>query len=243
MNPRFTPDEHQERFVGSSFYEAYLPRAERMRTLYPATYELLEHTLGKRGSLLEVGCATGHFLHVGQQRGWRVTGIEVSPELAQYARDTFGLDVRIARQIGNASLSAQEFDVVYLSHVLEHLHDPRGALEHLRPLLTSDGRLVVHVPNEFEDLLYVLFRPWIKRRFERDGLPTDHLYFYTPRTIFQLIEEVGFHVERLSTWDWRNRRNLLRGRRPGAGLVKALLFTIGGWIGRGPNIEVIACKA
>jgi hypothetical protein len=74
-------------------------------------------------------------------------------------------------------------------------------------------------------------------------LPTDHLYFFTPRTIRRLIEEVGFEVQRVSTWDWRNQRNLLRGRRPGAGLIKAALFTIGGTIGRGPNIEVIARKA
>ena len=243
MNPRFTPDEHHERFVGSSFYEAYLSRAERMSAFYPATYELLERTLGRRGALLEVGCATGHFLQVGQQRGWRVTGIEVAPGLAQYAHDTLGLDVRVAGRIQDAGLSPQAFDVVYASHVLEHLHNPRDALEHLRSLLASDGLLVVQVPNEFEDLLYLLFRPWIRRRFERDGLPTDHLYFFVPRTIRRLITEVGFHVSRVSTWNWRNQRNLLRGRRPGAGVVKAVLFTIGGYVGRGPNIEVVARKA
>jgi SAM-dependent methyltransferase len=243
MNPRFSPQEHQAQFVGSSFYEAYLPRAERMMAQYPATFRLLERMLGRKGALLEVGCATGHFIKVGQQRGWQVTGIEVSPDLARYARDSFGLDVRVAGQIEDAGLGAQAFDVVYLSHVLEHLHNPRETLEQLRPLLTSDGLLVVHVPNEFEDLLYLLFRPWIKGRFERDGLPTDHLYFYTPRTIRQLVEQVGFKIERLSTWDWRNQRNLLRGRRPGASIVKAALFAIGGCIGRGSNIEVIARKA
>jgi SAM-dependent methyltransferase len=243
MNPRFTLDEHCEQFVGSSFYEAYLPRAERMMALYPATYELLEHTLGRQGALLEVGCATGHFLQVGQQRGWRVAGTEVAPDLAQYARETFGLDVRITGCIEDACLNAHEFDVIYISHVLEHLHDPRDTLERLRLVLKDKGLLVVQVPNEFDDLLYLLFRPWIKGRFERDGLPTDHLYFYTPHTIHRLVEEAGFRVLRLSTWDRRNQRNLLRGQHWGSALVKAALFTIGGYVGRGPNIEVIAQKA
>jgi SAM-dependent methyltransferase len=243
MNPRFTPTEHQEQYVGSTFYESYLPRAERMTAYYPATYKLFERILGRRGALLEVGCATGHFMHVGQERGWQVVGMEVAPGLAHYARDTFGLDVRVAGQIADAGLHEESFDVVYASHVLEHLHDPRDTLEQIRGLLRGDGLLVVQVPNEFEDTLYLLTRRWIKGRFERDGLPTDHLFFYTPRTIRRLTEEAGFQVQRLSTWDWRNQRNLLRGRRAGAGLVKALLFTIGGFVGRGPNIEVIARKA
>lgn len=243
MNPRFTPGEHREKFVGSSFYEAYLPRAERMMALYPATYEMFERTLGRRGSVLEVGCATGHFIHVGQQLGWRAAGIEVSPVLAQYASDTFGLDVRVAGQVQDAGFDKDEFDVVYIGHVLEHLHDPRDALQQIGSLLAEDGLLVVQVPNEFEDLLYLLFRPWIRGRFERDGLPTDHLYFYTPRTIRCLVEEVGFCVQRVSTWEWRNQRNLLHGRRPAAGLIKAVLFAVGGFVGHGPNIEVIARNA
>jgi SAM-dependent methyltransferase len=240
MNPRFTPDEHQEQFVGSTFYEGYLARAERMMALYPATYEILERTLGRQGTLLEIGCATGHFLRVGQQRGWQVAGIEISPSLAQYARETFGLDVCVVSHLQDATFDVQEFDVIYISHVLEHLHDPHSTLKNLHDLLREDGLLLVQVPNEFEDLLYPFFGPLIRRRFQRDGLPTDHLYFYTPRTIGRLIQDSGFRVLQTSTWAWRNQRNLLRGRIPGAFLVKALLFSVGGQLGRGPNIEVLA---
>ncbi len=243
MNPRFTPEEHGEYFVDSTFYKSYLMRVERMVSLFSATYKVLEGVFGRCGSLLEVGCATGHFLWVGQQRGWQVVGLEISASLAQYARDEFGLDVRIGGGVKDVGFNAGEFDVVYISHVLEHLHDPRDTLECVHSLIKDDGLLVVQVPNEFEDLLFILFGRSMKNRFRRDGLPTDHLYFFTPQTIGHLLEGAGFQVIQMSTWAWRNQRNLLRSRFAGGYLLKVIIFSLGGFIGRGPNIEVFAKKA
>ncbi len=243
MNPRFTPAEHGQLFIGSTFYQDYLKRVGYMVPMFPDTYAMIERTLGRCGTILEIGCATGHFLHVGKQRGWQVVGLEISEELAQYARQEFGLDVRTASSLREAGLNSHQFDVIYMSHVLEHLHDPRDTLSSVRFLIKDDGLLVIQVPNEFEDLLYIFFRRLMKHRFERNELPTDHLFFFTPQTINSLLEETGYRVIQAKTWAWRNRRNRLKSRFFGGYFLKAAIFALGGFVGRGPNIEVLARKA
>jgi cyclopropane fatty-acyl-phospholipid synthase-like methyltransferase len=83
---------------------------------FTALYQRLEtYTTGRR--LLEIGSATGHFLKVGRERGWRVEGIELSRWAAGYCRDTFGIPVRVER-IEQASLPTAAYDAVMISHVL-----------------------------------------------------------------------------------------------------------------------------
>ena len=68
--------------------------------LADAGFEELERKLmrtagegGERPQVLDVGCATGALLLYLRERGWQVSGVEISPA-AEYARTERGLDVR-----------------------------------------------------------------------------------------------------------------------------------------------------
>ncbi len=52
-----------------------------------------------------------------------------------------------SRPLADPPPAGGPFGVITLFHVLEHLVDPRGALELLGSWLAPDGRLVVEVPN------------------------------------------------------------------------------------------------
>ncbi|MCL2759121.1 MAG: class I SAM-dependent methyltransferase, partial [Treponema sp.] len=72
-------------------------------------------------SVLDIGCATGALLNDLKNRGWRVTGVEISP-CAGYARDERKLDVRCLPLEEN-NFPAGSFDIVHASHLIEHLND------------------------------------------------------------------------------------------------------------------------
>jgi SAM-dependent methyltransferase len=71
------------------------------------------------------------------------------------------------------------FDLISMSHVLEHLPDAVGYLDHLREkLLNPDGWLLVEVPN----------------LFAHDSFETAHLVAYSPHTLQQTLEKAGFAI-------------------------------------------------
>jgi SAM-dependent methyltransferase len=160
---------------------------------------------GLRGTLLDVGCATGTFLTLARQRGWAVCGVEVAEFARKTAAERSGAPVV-------ASLDEirpeQRFDVVTLHHVLEHIHEPLPFLRDVvRPHVGR--RLVIEVPN-FASLAARADGPrW------RDLRPEQHVTHFEPETLRRLVAAAGYHVHRVGTlweplWSLRSAVELLR---------------------------------
>lgn len=84
--------------------------------------------LSPGAKLLDVGFGCGAFLDLAQQVGWHVYGVDSDPVSVANAKNA-GLNVRLGRIEAFADMAGQ-FDVITLSHVIEHVHDPVGVLEH-----------------------------------------------------------------------------------------------------------------
>jgi SAM-dependent methyltransferase len=156
---------------------------------------------GLRGSVLDIGCATGAFLVHAQRRGWTVAGVEV----AEYARAEAErrLGVPIPRELHELPAGAR-YDVVTLHHVLEHVHDPVGFLrDAVRPRVGR--RLLVEVPN-FECLARRAHGPrW------RDLRPDQHVQHFTAQSLAAVATEAGYTPVRVySLWEglWTMRGGL-----------------------------------
>jgi SAM-dependent methyltransferase len=138
--------------------------------------------LGLRGSVLDVGCATGSFLSLARAGGWEVAGVEV----AAYARGVASARAGVAISATLGDLPAgRRYDVVTLHHVLEHVESP---LDFLRDeVLPRVGRrLLVEVPN-FASLGARADGPrW------RDLRPDQHLRHFTPETLQPILRQAGF---------------------------------------------------
>lgn len=80
-----------------------------------ATY--FDPLFSKGGKLLDVGCATGTFLDMMRKRGWEVEGVEVSSELAAYAREKFCAKVHV-KDLTRERLDSGPFHVITLFDVM-----------------------------------------------------------------------------------------------------------------------------
>jgi 2-polyprenyl-3-methyl-5-hydroxy-6-metoxy-1,4-benzoquinol methylase len=137
--------------------------------------------------MLEVGAASGAFLHRMARAGWEVEGIEPAGSASRAAR-ALGYAVHEGT-METAPDPARPYDLVVAWMALEHLHDPVRALRSLRDWTVPDGRLVLSVPNAAS---------WERRLFGEDWyalqLPT-HLYHFTPRTL--ALERGGWRLDRI----------------------------------------------
>ncbi len=146
------------------------------------------------GRLLDVGCATGLFLHAAQEYGkWQVQGIEPSAAEAEYGRRQFGVDI-VTGRLSDIRYDNASFDVVTMWDVLEHLHDPMDALSEVERILRPGGIFVARVPH-FESLDARLFgRYWA-------GLePPRHLYVFPQKVLTAMLQRVGLVLEDRRCW-------------------------------------------
>jgi 2-polyprenyl-3-methyl-5-hydroxy-6-metoxy-1,4-benzoquinol methylase len=96
------------------------------------------------GRLLEVGCGNGKWLVRMRALGWDVMGQEVDPAAAEHVHKKKGIPVHLGPL---ETIEPDEYDVVILSHVIEHVHDPVATLTACHRLLKKNGLLIVLTPN------------------------------------------------------------------------------------------------
>ena len=203
MNPQPLKEEVIERYssaFGKDYLSYEIENEEaflklQQRSLEDAHFFRLEKPLvlraAEKPSILDIGCATGALLSFLEQRGWRVTGVEISPA-AEYARNVKKLDVRSVPLEEN-KFPDNSFDVVLASHLIEHLNDPFSFLKETYRILRENGTVFITTPNisGFQARLYG--GRWRSAIF-------DHLYLFSKRTLKRLLENTGFTTERIRTW-------------------------------------------
>jgi len=94
------------------------------------------------GSLLDVGAGTGDFLNTAKDKGWDIQGVEPNQNARELARSK---NVLLKESLDE--FSGQQFDVITLWHVLEHLPNLKDTIQQIENLLTPGGTLIIAVPN------------------------------------------------------------------------------------------------
>ena len=136
------------------------------------------------GRLLDVGFGSGAFLEAAGEMGWNAEGIDFDPKAVELAKAR-GLNVSCV-SAANLTKQENEYDVITLSHVIEHVYDPVTLLSDLYRLLKPGGVLWLETPN---------LRSYGARRFGanwRDLDPPRHLMLFTPSSLRRILTEAGF---------------------------------------------------
>ena len=120
--------------------------------------------------------------------GWQVEGIDLDP-LAVETAQSRGFSVKCGT-IALLNDASERYDVITLSHVIEHVYDPLGLLRSLYRLLKPGGRLWLETPN-LDSLGHARFGPaW------RGLEPPRHLVLFNSKSLPGLIALAGFSRQR-----------------------------------------------
>jgi 2-polyprenyl-3-methyl-5-hydroxy-6-metoxy-1,4-benzoquinol methylase len=161
---------------------------QRLRILDRSVMEL---KMIPGGRLLDIGCGNGQLLANLQGIGWQVQGVEVDPEAVEVARGK-NLEVRLGT-VKDQNYSDSYFDVITMSHVIEHVHEPIILLEECRRILKTGGQIIIRTPN-LQSLGHSLFKDaW------RGLEPPRHLYLYSCESMKTIVERAGFLMQSLVT--------------------------------------------
>jgi len=179
---RLYPDEYYGE-PGTKFQ----PLIERMvRFVGERHITFLSRGLRPGARILDVGCGRGVILSALADRGFEVHGVEISAEAARGADPR--AEIRIASRLADAGYAPESFDEIIIWHVLEHLADPRGALEEAHRILKPGGRLIVAVPNFSSLQARFTGAAWFHLDLPR------HLYHFPLAALRRLLDDVGYSV-------------------------------------------------
>jgi 2-polyprenyl-3-methyl-5-hydroxy-6-metoxy-1,4-benzoquinol methylase len=190
--------------IPAGYNAIYLPAQRSFLARFEHNLDCIEDLEDSRGKILDIGCGVGYFLRVAQERGWVVAGVDLDKAAVDIARQ-YDIDVRW-ETVEEMPFSDDEFDVVTLFNVIEHLPTPRVALEEIRRVLKSRGLFVLETPTgDFHlkyplHLLYRLSGGKITRpiRYLYSSRDTGgHIYRFSRETITRIFEKTGFEVQRI----------------------------------------------
>jgi 2-polyprenyl-3-methyl-5-hydroxy-6-metoxy-1,4-benzoquinol methylase len=176
------------------FYQQYLPEEESSIESWEKMMKPVFHRAGnllkqyrRKGRLLDVGSGFGFFLSEMKNRGWDVTGIEISQKAMNYARDVLGLTIHPG-PLEKANFPDDYFDAVTGFYVIEHLPYPMAFLRGCHRILKPGGLLLLRYPHTtpIKNLLRLL---GIKNCLY--DLPA-HLSDFSPKMIQRCLEKIGF---------------------------------------------------
>jgi hypothetical protein len=124
-----------------------------------------------------------------QFAGYEASGIELSPWVASYGRDTFGVSVGVGT-VETLQAEPASLDSIVMFDVLEHLSDPVSSIRRCLELLKLDGLLLIQTPHfrektEFETLLGTA-HPFLEQLKS-----SEHLFLFSEGSIREFFRRLS----------------------------------------------------
>ena len=155
-----------------------------------------------KNKILDIGCGTGLFLKKAREEKWNVFGIELSEIAIDYAKKNYNLDL-IKGELKDVKFPDGYFDVITMWEVIEHLQNPKEELKEIFRILREGGLLFLSTPN-FNSLNFILRKKnWCIIN------PSDHIYYFTPKTLKKLLKNAGFKIRNLRTFGFNITNTIL----------------------------------
>lgn len=179
-------------------YQATIDRSNRNNS-HTLALDFIQSIKPAGLKILEVGCSTGYFGSHLRQLGHHVTGVELDPQSAALAQAALDEVHCISIEKFYAANSDRRFDVICFGDVLEHLYDPKDALERSIKQLAPDGHIICSVPNIGHGCIRgsLLEGEW--NYSDLGILDRTHIRFFTKKTLLKLLQSVSLNVEKIQS--------------------------------------------
>lgn len=197
FSSKYFTKEQKDYFKGqfSQRINLKLPRnqsfLQRLETINELTHE-------KKGKLLDIGCGSGVFIKLAKEQGWKIEGVDISSYAAKFAREKFGLKIHVGA-FETFKPPKNSFDVITSWDVISYSQHPEVIFKKVYQLLKPKGVFAFEVTVVDTLLNYLSYIPYYLSsgamyEYCSRGLPFEHAYHFTRRTINRYMKQFGFTI-------------------------------------------------
>ncbi|WP_240510890.1 class I SAM-dependent methyltransferase [Algoriphagus antarcticus] len=150
--------------------------------------------LGEKTKFLDVGCGLGLGLAYANGLNCELYATELDTGALEFVKMHF--DVKTFQgDIWEAKFPENYFDFIHISHVIEHVLDPKAYISEMKRILKPGGHLAIGTPNMSSNLYR--FHRWSKLLRMNvpdviDGL--EHTFIFPKKLLKDICEEQGLLV-------------------------------------------------
>ena len=174
----------EEQGLGYADYRAQ--REEYLETFREELRRIAAHK--PSGTVLDIGCGYGFFMEAAIDAGFDAYGIDVSDACIAEAQAQFPGRAFCGAIDEVPDLEGKRFDVIFASHLIEHIPNPKHFLQTLAGYLKEDGILVFVTPNIASLLARFSGSRWVSFK------APEHVAYYTPQTMQQMLKAAGYQT-------------------------------------------------
>ncbi len=184
----------------AAWYDQHYQQAqESLGPWYKFSLPFLKSILKPNSKLVELGCGQGLLLREIARQGLlseeNIFGLDQSQKAVDYVLRALPKASAATGDIYHLEYQKNFFDVCLLMETIEHLEDPKPALDQIFSVMARGGRLLVSYPNFprpdwrlFRMLAEKLNRPhWVVLQ------PIDKIYRVSQ--VIRIVESAGFKFE------------------------------------------------
>ena len=152
------------------------------RRHWVSQYKYCKPYLENKKNILEIGAGQGQSAYWFEKEGFLVTAIEPDEHNAKLINKK----LKNGRCIGGSAEDFQmveKFDLIWMSHVLEHLTKPLQFFENIHKNMNAEGILLIEVPNCENDSM-----------LNASIFKVPHTVHFSKKSLVNLAKKSGFKV-------------------------------------------------
>jgi 2-polyprenyl-3-methyl-5-hydroxy-6-metoxy-1,4-benzoquinol methylase len=188
MNPRLLPEKMYKIYTTpeywSTAYRDYFDSESIRIENSILRFQLCERHIPQSGRLLDLACATGFFGAVAADRGFDVIGVDVNPEMIEFGRQRYGLDLRVST-VEDCEFQPDSFDIVSMWGVDSHFFDFRSTFAKIAGWLKPGGCILIG---------YQDYGHWIRLIFPKIKQEPNVYYNFTKDSFARFMRQLGMEV-------------------------------------------------
>lgn len=166
---------------------------KRLSPVYYNKMKFAEDHIHGSKKLLDVGCGEGGYFFLYKEMGISYDGIEPDESIIKPGEP---VKVAVAEKIPFPQAS---FDTIICMDVMEHVNDPKKAMEEIRRVMKPHGKLVISVPSARYPFTYDPINALLRlfgRHINGFGMwGWGHRRLYKREDIIRLLESCGFRIK------------------------------------------------
>ena len=190
-NPRFTEDSYSK-FYKNQYRKLYTGKEseEHIDKIFQSQYKtgkeyynFIKNSEVNINTVLDVGCSCGGVIKYFQDMGSSVEGVDYDTRYVEFGKRK---GLKLLNGNSNILKEDKKYDLIILSHVVEHFNDPVKELTKLVKHLNKDGHIFIHVPG-------IKYCPYYKR-YPFSFLfyiQNAHVYYFTLNTLINITRKAS----------------------------------------------------